>query len=113
MRKLFLFVVIMAGMTVLAVSTGAVDYVVEWRVKSALLDSGMSDKRAGCMAKRLTKRLSIPQLLKLKDGMEPREGEAENPAGLGDAIKRLRRSGDTEVVTVTGSSAALCSIGIG
>ena len=113
MRKFILLLVVLAGLGVLAAKTGAVDYVVEWRVKSALLDSGMSDERATCMSERMVKRLSILQLLQLQNGMAPREGEAEKPTGLGDMIKRLRRSGDTEIVTVTSTSAALCAVGIG
>jgi hypothetical protein len=52
------------------------------------------------------------QLRKLQN-MEAQDGEAAEPTGLGDYIKRVRRVGDDEVIAVTGSSAALCAVGIG
>lgn len=112
MRKLILYMALVAGVAALAISSGAVDSVVEWRVKSGLMDAGVGEKRATCMAERMVDRLSIMQLRKLQN-MEAQEGEPEEPTGLGDFIKRVRRIGDGEVVTVTASSAGLCALGIG
>lgn len=113
MKKLIIFLALVAGVAAFAISSGGVDEVVEWRVETALMEAGLSEKRAACMAARMTDRLSVAQLLKLRDGMTPREGEPESPANLGDYIKRVRRIGDAEVVTVTVSSAGLCELGIG
>lgn len=112
-KKLLIFLALIAGCAGLAIGTGAVDKVVEWRVETALIDAGLSEKRASCMAGRMVDRLTIAQLLKLRSGMAPQEGEPESPKNLGDYIKRVRRIGDAEVVTVTVSSAGLCAIGIG
>ena len=112
MRKLLLFVALVAGVVALGISTGAVDAVVEWRVKSGLMDAGIGEKRATCMAARMTDRLGILQLRKLQN-MQAQDGETVEPTGLGDYIKRVRRIRDAEVVAVTGSSAALCAVGIG
>lgn len=112
MRKLIIFMALVAGVAALAISTGAVDRVVEWRVKTGLIDAGVSDKRATCMSARMVDRLSIMQLRKLQN-IEAQEGEPAEPTGLGDYIKRVRRIGDDEVIAVTGSSAALCAVGIG
>ncbi|MDZ4308616.1 hypothetical protein [Allopontixanthobacter sp.] len=112
MRKLLLFLALSAGVVALGISSGAVDAAVEWRVKSGLMDAGIGEKRATCMAARMTDRLSILQLRKLQN-MEAHDGEAAEPTGLGDYIKRVRRIGDAEVVAVTASSAGLCAIGIG
>ena len=60
----------------------------------------------------MTDRLDILQLRKLQN-MQAQDGEPDAPAGLGDYIRRVRRIGDAEVVTVTASSAALCAVGIG
>jgi hypothetical protein len=112
MRKLIIFLALVAGVAALAISTGAVDYVVEWRVKTGLAGAGVAEKRAACMAARMVDRLSIMQLRKLQN-MEAQDGDAAKPTGLGDYIKRVRRVGDDEVIAVTGSSAALCAVGIG
>lgn len=112
MRRLIVFLALVAGIIALAISTGAADFVAEWRVKSGLMDVGVDEKRATCMAARMVDRLSIMQLRKLQN-MEAQDGEPDEPTGLGDYIKRVRRVGDAEVIAVTTSSAALCAAGIG
>lgn len=113
MKKLLIFLALLAGVVALAISSGAVDEVVEWRVKTALLESGASEERASCMSARMVDRLTIPQLWKLRTGMAPQEGETEKPENIGEYVKRIRRIGDAEVVTVVASSAGLCALGIG
>lgn len=112
MRKLIIFLILAAMVIALAIRTGAVDSFVEWRVKSALIDAGLSEKRATCMAQRMVDRLSIMQLRKLEN-MDAQDGEPAEPTGVGDYIARVRRVGDTEVIAVTASSAALCATGLG
>ncbi len=112
MRKLIIFLALMAGLAALAIGSGAADPVIEWRVKSGLMDAGIGENRASCMAERMVERLSILQMRKLQN-MQALDGETAKPTGLGDFIKRVRRIGDAEVVTVTASSAGLCAVGIG
>jgi hypothetical protein len=78
----------------------------EYRVRGALVESGISEKRAGCMARRMVKRLSIFQLWKL-------QSFAEDKRTLGATIRGMKRVGDAEAVAVTVSSAALCAAGLG
>lgn len=113
MRKFVFAILVLALLGGIALQTGFAKPVVQWRVESALRESGMSEKRAACMAGRMVDRLSVWQLYQLQQGMAPREGEAENPEGLGDMVKRLRRGTDTETVAVVSTSAGLCAIGIG
>jgi len=75
------------------------------RVKSALLDAGLSDRNASCMADRMTDRLSLAQLRKL----EALRGEKRS---LAEYVEAVRRVGDAEVLGVTASSAALCTTGL-
>lgn len=75
------------------------------RVKSALLDAGLSDRNAACMADRMTDRLSLSQLRKL----EALRGEKRTLVEYVDAVRRV---GDAEVLGVTASSAALCTTGL-
>jgi hypothetical protein len=65
------------------------------------------------MAERMTRRLTIAQLWKLRQGMAAQEGEPETGYGLGELIKRLRRVEDGKAVAVLTTSAGLCAIGIG
>ena len=90
-------------LTVVA-STGC-SQVAEGRVRSALIDAGLSEKDADCMAGRMVDRLSIAQLRKL----EALEGEKQS---LQDYIDAVARVGDAEALAVTASSAALCTTGV-
>jgi predicted oxidoreductase (fatty acid repression mutant protein) len=113
MKKLIislLLIILLAGG---AVFTGLANPLVEMQVKSALVESGIGEKRAACMAERMVDRLTIPQLWKLRQGMAAQEGEPEEGYGLGELIKRLDRVDDSEAVAVLTTSAGLCAIGIG
>ena len=74
-------------------------------VKSAMIDAGLSELNAACMATRMTDRLSLVQLNKLKQ----LKGEKRS---LSDYVGAVRRVGDAEALSVTASSAALCATGL-
>lgn len=75
------------------------------QVKSAMIDAGLSEPNAACMASRMTDRLSLVQLNKLKQ----LRGEKQS---LSDYVAAVRRVGDAEALSVTASSAALCASGL-
>ncbi|HEX4847835.1 MAG TPA: hypothetical protein VFV30_06800 [Novosphingobium sp.] len=75
------------------------------QVKSAMLEAGLSEPNAACMAERMTDRLSLGQLNKLKQ----LRGEKRS---LTDYVNAVRRVGDAEALSVTASSAALCASGL-
>jgi hypothetical protein len=85
--------------------TGCVEKIAEHRVRAALLDAGLSEGNADCMAHRMVDRLTIKQLRKL----EALRGEKRSVA---DYVVAVRRVGDAEVLGVTASSAALCATGL-
>jgi hypothetical protein len=91
---------------------GCVQKIAESRVRSALVEAGLSDKNADCMAGRMVDRLTIAQLKKL-EALKARQGERERPLTIGEYLDRVRRVGDSEVVAVTASSAGLCAVGLG
>jgi len=91
---------------------GCVQKIAESRVRSALVDAGLSDKNASCMAGRMVDRLTIGQLRKL-EALKARAGEGERPLTVGEYLERVRRVGDSEVIAVTASSAGLCAVGLG
>ena len=113
MRKLLLWIVVLAVLAGGALFTGLANPLVEMQVKSALVESGIGEGRAECMAQRMVKRLTIIQLWKLRQGMAAQPGEPEEGYGLGELIKRLDRVDDGEAVAVLTTSAGLCAIGIG
>ncbi|MFN4112975.1 MAG: hypothetical protein ACK4GD_03425 [Sphingomonadaceae bacterium] len=92
--------------------TGCVETIAESRVKSALLEAGLSERNSTCMAQRMVDRLTISQLRKL-EGLKARKGESVRPTTLKGYVERVQRVGDAEVLTVTSSSAALCAVGLG
>ncbi|MDE2412060.1 MAG: hypothetical protein KGM18_09845 [Sphingomonadales bacterium] len=75
------------------------------QVKSAMMEAGLSEANSACMATRMTDRLSLGQLQKLKQ----LRGEKRS---LWDYVAAVRRVGDAEAVSVTASSAALCATGM-
>ncbi len=75
------------------------------QVKSAMIGAGLNEPNADCMATRLTDRLSLGQLQKLKQ-------LKGNNRSLADYAAAVRRVGDAEAVSVTISSAALCATGL-
>jgi hypothetical protein len=92
-------------LTLLLASTGCAQKIAEHRVRSALLDAGLSERNSDCMAHRMVDRLTIHQLRKL----EALQGEKRS---LADYVLAVRRVGDPEVIGVTASSAALCTTGL-
>ena len=75
------------------------------QVKSAMIEAGLSEANSSCMASRLTDRLSLIQLNKLRK----LKGEKRS---LFDYVSAVRNVGDAEAIEVTASSAALCASGL-
>lgn len=84
---------------------GCVEKIAEHRVRAALVDAGLSEANAGCMARRMVDRLTISQLRKL----EAFKGEKRTMA---EYLSAVRQAGDREVIMVTAGSAALCTTGL-
>ena len=75
------------------------------QVKGAMIEAGLSEANSACMATRMTDRLSLLQLNKLRK----LKGEKRNLLGY---VAAVRRVGDAEAIEVTASSAALCASGL-
>ena len=113
MKKLLIGLVLIIALGAGVLFSGLANPLVEMQVKGALVESGIGEKRAACMAERMVDRLTIPQLWKLRQGMAAQDGEPEEGYGLGGLIKRLDRVDDSEAVAVLTTSAGLCAIGLG
>ncbi len=98
MRRLILLAIVFS-------TTACVSKLAEGRVRSALLDAGLSESNAACMANRMTDKLTLFQLRKLQQ----LKGEKRS---LSDYVAAVRRVNDAEALAVTASSAALCSTGL-
>ena len=85
--------------------SGCVGKIAESRVRSALVEGGLSQPNAACMARRMVERLSISQLRKLEALQGPKRG-------LLDYVAAVRKINDPEVVRVTAGAAALCISGL-
>ena len=84
--------------------------IAESRVRSALTDAGVGERTASCMAGRMIDRLTIAQLRRLEELKRPSASARET--SLADYLDRVARVGDSEVIAVTASSAALCRTGL-
>jgi len=79
----------------------------EQRVRAGLVGAGVPQPIAGCMATRMTDRLSLAQLRRLGE-----IGKARRARGVGELIRELRSLNDPEIVDVTATAAALCASGL-
>lgn len=70
-----------------------------------MIDAGLSEANSACMAERMTDRLTLSQLQKLKQ----LKGDKRN---LADYAVAVRRVGDAEAIKVAATSAALCASGL-
>lgn len=86
-------------------ASGCVQEIKAGRVKSALMDGGLGEPLAQCMANRMASKLTIHQLKQLQRlNRAPRRTIAE-------FVAALRANGDLDAIEVTASSAALCKAG--
>jgi hypothetical protein len=79
----------------------------EARVRTGLLNAGLSPALARCMAGRMVDRLSLMQLRRMGD--LPR---ARDSVSVGEFLRRVRALRDPGIVSVSTSSAALCATGL-
>lgn len=79
----------------------------EARLRAGLINAGLSQPLAACMAERMVDRLSLAQLRRIGD--LPRAREATSVA---EFLRRVRSLRDPEIWSVSSSSAALCATGL-
>ena len=92
-------------MLALLTLSGCVSKLATGRVRSALVEAGLSDVNARCMADRMTDRLSIGQLRRLQQ-------MRGSQRSISDFVAGVRRVGDAETISVTVSAAAMCMSGL-
>ena len=75
----------------------------ETRLERALVDAGLSEPMAGCMAGRMVDRLSLTQLYRMSDLKQ-----AGRASSTEEFLHRVRSLRDGEIWIVTSTSAAIC-----
>jgi type IV pilus biogenesis protein CpaD/CtpE len=81
----------------------------ETRVRTALLDAGLPQPIAACMADRMVDRLSLIQLNKLS-GLKKLRGKDASRLSVDEFLKRTRSLQDPEILSVVSSSGLICAV---
>lgn len=81
----------------------------ETRVRTALMDAGLSKPIATCMADRMVDRLSLIQLNKLS-GLKKLRGQDMRKVTVDEFLRRTRSLQDPEILGVVSSSGLICAI---
>lgn len=98
-----------AGAAIMALCiTGCVGSIAESRVRSGLVDAGLSDTMAACMAKPMADRLTIGQLRKLQSLGAIRNSQKRGLT-IAQFLRNVRALQDAEIVAVTGKAAVDCA----
>lgn len=97
---------VVAGAALLALSACATP---ETRVRTALLDAGLSKPVAACMADRMVDRLSLIQLNRLS-GLKKLRGQDMRKITVEEFLKRTRSLQDPEILGVVTSSGLICAV---
>ena len=80
----------------------------ETRLRTGLVNAGLSQSIASCMAERMVDRLSLLQLRRL-GSLSSLKDKQMSDLSLNQFLHKVRALKDPEVLTVTTSSAALCA----
>lgn len=94
------------AVTALALSACATP---ETRVRTALIDAGLSKPIATCMADRMVDRLSLIQLNKLS-GLKKLRDQNMRKVTVDEFLKRTRSLQDPEILGVVTSSGLICAV---
>jgi hypothetical protein len=81
----------------------------ETRIRTALVDAGLSKPVAGCMADRMVDRLSLGQLNKLR-GLGKFQDKKAKKLSIEEFVKRTKALQDPEILGVVTSSGVICAV---
>ena len=82
----------------------------ETRIRTALVDAGLSKPVASCMAGRMVDRLSLMQLIKLR-GLGKLQDQKTRQLSIAEFVKRTKALQDPEILSVVTSSGVICTVG--
>ena len=81
----------------------------ESRLRTGLIDAGVSPRMAGCMAERMVDRLSLAQLRRLQSLASLRKSH-KGDMTVDRFLFKVRALEDPEIFAVTSKAAIVCSI---
>lgn len=81
----------------------------ETRIRTALVEAGLSKPVAGCMADRMVDRLSLGQLNKLR-GLGKFQDKKAKKLSIEEFVKRTKALQDPEILGVVTSSGVICAV---
>lgn len=81
----------------------------ETRIRTALMDAGLSQPMSACMADRMVDRLSLVQLNKL-NGLKKLRGQDMRKVTVEEFLRRTRSLQDPEILGVATSSGVICAV---
>jgi hypothetical protein len=96
----------LVGIAALALSACATPVT---RIRTALMDAGLSQPIAACMAGRMVDRLSLIQLNKL-NGLKKLRGQDMRKVTVEEFLRRTRALQDPEILGVATSSGLICAV---
>jgi len=96
----------LVSMALLALSACATP---ETRVRTALMDAGLSQPMAACIADRIIDRLSLIHLNKL-NGLKKLRGQDMRKVTVEEFLRRTRALQDPEILGVATSSGLICAV---
>jgi hypothetical protein len=82
----------------------------EQKVRTALVDAGVSDSVAKCMARPMAHKLSIEQLLELKRLASLARTDPDKKMTPRRILRKVEALGDPEIVAVTSRAALGCAV---
>lgn len=81
----------------------------EARVRAGLVDAGLSERMAGCMAGRMVDRLSITQLRRLQSLSGVSKVDYRDVT-VSEFLHKIRALKDPEILSVTSRAALACAL---
>lgn len=92
-----------------AVALSACAVTPEARVRTGLMNAGLSPRMSDCMAPRMVDRLSIAQLRRLSAVAHVKESDLHR-LSLDELLYKIRALQDPEIFTVTSKAALVCAL---
>ncbi|MET0362375.1 MAG: hypothetical protein ABW048_11585 [Sphingobium sp.] len=81
------------------------------QLRTGLADAGLPASVADCMAKNMTPRLSVTQLLRLRS-LSRVSGRNPQKTGIDAYLHQVRALGDGEIWSITARAATRCALGL-
>jgi hypothetical protein len=83
----------------------------ESRLRAGLIDAGLSQRMAGCMAERMVDDLSILQLRRMQSLGSLKQASTRT-LSIADLLHKVRALRDPEILSVTSKAAGGCALGL-